>query len=177
MKKQRKKIDWRDIVLTILILALIILSVSCWHLYFYRALPYVECKERITAAQPMPEMSRTEIIETINELTNTDYEIVWVTDYTYNGYVSGDPFDNRIFINKTIRNNDLVWTYAHELTHKIKHSANEMFVEFETFKLLYESENTYFKDVALWQASIMYKYDPESDCTYYIINYLKKGDK
>lgn len=173
---RKKKIKWQDIVLIVLILLLIIVVSTIWYSHIFRALDYVECNERIEAAQPIPEMSREEIIEAVNVLTGTNYKIIWERDVDYSGKVSSIPFDNRVFLDETQSNNNLVWAYTHEILHKKLYSANERFVEFETFKVLYESGIKYFQDVALWRASIMWKGDKEYDCTWYVVQYLDGSD-
>jgi len=170
----KKKFKWQDITLIVLILLITIVFSAFWYSHIYRALEYKECNEQINAVQPILEMNRAEIIQAINNLTGTNYKIIWYRDIDHYGKTTLIPFDNRVFLNETQSNNNLVWTYTHEILHKKLYSANERFVEFETFKFLYESGNEYFQDIALWRASIMWKNDKEYDCTYYIVQYLKE---
>lgn len=175
-RKCRRKIDWRDWVLGALILMLAVVLYGIWYSRWFRALEYRECDKGIHAYEPAPEMNRTQIIEAVSELTETNYKVVWDRNNDYDGWVVLNPFDNRVFLNETQGNNDIVWTFTHEVLHKKLYSANERFVEFETFKVLYESGNQYFQDVALWRASIMWKGDKEYDCTWYILEYLDVTD-
>ena len=173
-EKCRIKTDWRDWVLVALIVMLVVVLYGVWYSMCFRALEYIECDNGIYAYQPTPEMNRVQIIEAVNVLTGTNYKIIWEKNVDYYGRSKLIPFDNRVFLNETQSNNSLVWTYTHEIMHKELYSANERFVEFETFKVLYKSDIPYFQDVAIWQASIMWKGDKAYDCTWYILEYLKE---
>lgn len=170
----RKRKKWQDWFLVVFIILTTIMFILYWYSYIYRALEYVKPQKRIYAYQPTPEMNRVQIIEAVNVLTGTNYKIIWEKNVDYYGRSKLFPFDNRVFLNETQSNNNLVWTYTHEIMHKKLFSLNERFVEFETFKTLYESGIKYFQDVALWRASIMRKGDKEYDCTWYILEYLKE---
>lgn len=171
-RKCRRKIDWRDWVLVALILMLAVVLYGIWYSRCFRALEYRECEERLWFYEPKEEMGVQDVILAVNEITGTSYEIIWEYDVWYAGKTK--LFGTRIWIDQTISTNNLVWTYTHEIMHKELYSANERFVEFETFKTLYESGIKYFQDVALWRASIMWKGDKEYDCTWYVVQYLKE---
>ena len=176
LKKSKRKIKFHDWLLILFIVLITAIFALYWYSFVYRALEYKECNQQIIAMQPTPEMSRNEIIEAVNKLTNSNYKIIWEIGVAYDGRTTLVPFDGRVFLNETLSNNNLVWIYTHEIMHKKLYSANERYVAFETFKTLYESGNEYFRDVALWRASIMWKNEKEYDCTWYVVQYLDGRD-
>ena len=71
---------------------------------------------------------------------------------------------------------DFTRTLAHELMHIKLFSADERYVEFHTFKLLYESNDPDLKKIAINIANenLDYAVHPSYDCGYYIQEYLKE---
>lgn len=71
---------------------------------------------------------------------------------------------------------DYIFNFAHEYMHLKYMTASERFVNFEAFKLLYESDDECFRNVAiLYAKQDMYGNIPESyQCWYYIKEYLNK---
>lgn len=67
-----------------------------------------------------------------------------------------------------------VLTLTHELVHLTYFTCNERWVSFMTFKTLYESEDGYFKQIALAyaDAQVNHRYPYEYDCGGYIEEYL-----
>lgn len=88
------------------------------------------------------------------------------------------PQINTIIMDNSLEGHAYCVFLAHEKIHITKYSANETYVYFETFKFLYESNDTYLK-----QAGITYGlqqlndlYFDEKDVKGQIINYLTNND-
>ena len=82
-----------------------------------------------------------------------------------------------IEINKNLDILTYIITYTHELTHIKYNTANETFVSYKTFIMLYESGNADFKYCALKYAQeilIGAWSGTDYDCGYYIYKYLQK---
>ena len=71
---------------------------------------------------------------------------------------------------------DYIFNFAHEYMHLKYMTASERFVNFEAFKLLYDSDDECFHNVAIMYANQdMYGNIPEPySCWYYIKDYLNK---
>ena len=71
---------------------------------------------------------------------------------------------------------DYIFNFSHEYMHLKYMTASERFVNFEAFKLLYESNDECFRNVAIMYANQdMYGNIPEPySCWYYIKEYLNK---
>ena len=80
-----------------------------------------------------------------------------------------------IVLDNDLTQENYTLTLAHELVHLTHFTANERYVSFITFKVLYESENNYFKSVALAYADAQFKhlYQHSYDCSGYIEEYLQ----
>ena len=147
------------------------------NIYMFDSLEYKQSFAYIPHEEYVePQLSNDEAIELINKLNNKTFKVEFVENTDYDGQVTLFAlFDNTIRINKEILDNPcrFVWAYAHETIHATRFCLDERKTQYLTFVLLYESENEYFKQVALNQASNMinniYK---EYDATYYIAEYL-----
>lgn len=66
------------------------------------------------------------------------------------------------------------YVLAHELAHMKYMAVDERFIEFQVVKLLYESGDSNFKELAEWIARKQLKNDnnKEYDCAYYTYNYF-----
>lgn len=84
----------------------------------------------------------------------------------------------KITMNDCFIGNKNLYTFflAHELTHLKYYTANECFTEYTAIITLYESGNDYFKNVALWRASLIIQSNlqDEYDCGYYLLEYFAK---
>lgn len=71
---------------------------------------------------------------------------------------------------------DYIFNFAHEYMHLKYMTSSERFVNFEAFKLLYNSDDECFRNVAIMYANQdMYGNIPETySCWYYIKEYLNK---
>ena len=69
-----------------------------------------------------------------------------------------------------------IFNFAHEYMHLKYMTASERFVNFEAFKLLYESGDEYFRNVAIMYANQDMRggIDKNYSCWYYIKEYLNK---
>ena len=72
--------------------------------------------------------------------------------------------------------NNYIFNFAHEYMHLKYMTASERFVNFEAFKLLYESGDEYFRNVAIMYANQDMRggIDKNYSCWYYIKEYLNK---
>ena len=176
LKKKKKRVSWQDWVMVLLIALIGVLVLNYWYSNIFRALEYKPTMDKIEANSPSVEMCREEIIIEVNNLTQTEYQIIWELGVDYYSKTTSIPFDYRVFLNAELGENKLVWYYTHEILHKKLYSGNERFVQFETFKVLYESGIEYFKRVALYEASQMKYGFKDYDCTYYVVQYLDGRD-
>ena len=142
-------------------------------LEYKESLAYIPHQEKVD-----PQLSNDESIKLINKLCGREFNLEFVENANYDGQVTFFAFfDNTIRINTNIidDNTRFIWTYAHEVTHATKFCINERKTQYLTFVFLYESGIEYFKQVALFQASMMVNLvEQEYDATYYIVEYLKK---
>lgn len=95
------------------------------------------------------------------------------------------PLIRTIFIdtdtyNDAVKNNEYLGQYLIVLTHEYIHLKEltmcEMYVNYKTFLILYNSNNNYLKQCALtFAVDILWGcYPKEYNCSYYIIEYMKK---
>lgn len=117
------------------------------------------------------EPSVEELIALINTQTNTNYTLL--CDTTIAGgytYIS----KNEIYVNPNIPRYQFAWIYTHEIFHHTFYTVNERYVEFETFKFLFNNENKFLKHTALqWLRGIDVT-QKDYDIRYYAYNYLKE---
>ena len=114
------------------------------------------------------------IIIDINEKTNSSFKLK--LDKNLDGGRTRIMF-NTIEINPFMAPETFVWVYVHEIFHHKFFTHNELFVEFETFKFLYESDDEFYKTSALIELSKMNKENLTYDARYYIYNYLKEKEE
>ena len=160
------------------VLGLCLAFMIMFNIYLFDSLEYKESYAYIPHQQIITEtLDNNESIKLINKLNNREFNIVYVENENFDGQVRFCAvFDNTIYINKAITSDTtrFVWTYAHESVHANFLCLDERKTQYLTFKLLYESGNEFFKQVALKQASMMINLsDKQYDATYYIAEYLK----
>ena len=68
------------------------------------------------------------------------------------------------------------WIYTHEIFHHTFYTANERYVEFETFKFLFNNENRFLRYSALRWLKGIDAAQKDYDIRYYAYNYLKEKD-
>lgn len=158
--------DWLMIVLIALLTCAVIIT---YLRHFKDRMPYVECDEYI-AYKMFEDKDKQQIISEINELTGTNYNVIWVDTNEFKG--RSDLFNN-IWLASNMSCGQIAWIYTHEIMHKVKFSSIERYVQFETFKTLYESGDEWYKNVALWQANLMRRGYIDYDCTWYVVQYLE----
>ena len=81
-----------------------------------------------------------------------------------------------VFVDKDLSNQQLILTYAHELTHIKYQTVNETFVTFMTFKALYESDNETLHGCGLtlaWRVLYGGYAWTDYDCGIYILEYFE----
>ena len=162
------------------ILSFCIAFVIAFNVYLFDSYAYKQSSAYIPHQEVLnTKISNDEAIELINKLNNREFNIKYVDNADFDGQVKFCAiFDNTIYINKNITSdtNRFVWTYAHETVHATQLCLNERKTQFLTFKFLYESGNEDFKEIALYQASMMVNIvEKEYDATYYIAEYLKEN--
>lgn len=123
-----------------------------WRINYFYSLPYKESdlKEVEYSIKRPNGLSYKNLTCKINELTDyRDYTLQF-DELCGDVYGKSDLFDKTI----TIRQNINYEFYAFSLTHEIMHlkyfTSNERFVNYNAFKVLYESGNEYLKNVALY---------------------------
>lgn len=155
--------------------------VAMFNIYLFDSLEYKQSYAYIPHQEAIEvQLTNDESINLINKLNDRNFNIVYVEDADFDGQVRFCAvFDNTIWINDNIKNDPVrfVWTYAHETVHATQLCLDERKTQYLTFKLLYESGNEFFKQVALYQASMMVNIiEKEYDATYYIAEYLKNSE-
>ena len=143
--------------------------------YYYRTLEYKEYNGEVIGYLQFYENEPTkeEVIALINEQTNTNYTLIYDTTisggYTYIG-------KNEIYINPNMPRYQFAWIYTHEIFHHTFYTANERYVEFETFKFLFNNENRFLRYSALRWLKGIDAAQKDYDIRYYAYNYLKEKD-
>ena len=87
------------------------------------------------------------------------------------------PILRTIIVDSDCSIEDYVLTLTHEMLHLNFFTGNETFVNFQTFKYLYEHENLFFKKIGIRFSIeiLMGGYGGNAyDCSYYIIEYFKE---
>ena len=141
--------------------------------HYYRTLEYKDYNgEVIKYLQPYEnEPTKEEVVALINEQTGTNYTLVYDTT-TAGGYTYISR--NEVYVNPDIPRYQFAWIYTHEIFHHTFYTVNERYVEFETFKFLFNNENKFLKHTALqWLRGIDVT-QKDYDIRYYAYNYLKE---
>ena len=87
------------------------------------------------------------------------------------------PISRTIFVDSNCSTEEYILALTHEMLHLKYLTGNETFVNFQTFKYLYEHENLFFKKIGIRFAIeiLMCGYEGNVyDCSYYIIEYFKE---
>lgn len=113
-----------------------------------------------------------EIFKLFN-LDNYSIEKCLFTDSNKAG--DANLFTGKIRISYNLSYEDYVLALTHELVHIIYMTGNERFCNFKAFVILYESDNNYFKNIALAYADLEKKGEViyEYSCIGYIEEYLR----
>lgn len=161
MKKQTKIICYVLSSLIFLIpLTLIILE---WQLNYRYNLPYKESNLTFIEYNiKEPNNTTKESLTTeINELfDNPSYKLQF-SNLASNTYGECNIFSRTITIKNNISNVFYVFALAHELVHLEYFTYCERFCNLQAYKILFDSNNNYFKNVALYFADndSMWSYD------------------
>ena len=171
----KKKIS--NILLIILTIFCVIFSISmCLLIYFttcHHRLEYKEYEGPVVTAsnfQGTAPYMEDAIID-INHRTNTCYKIQFVEGL--NGGQTRLSSDT-IEIDPFLIMESFIWTYVHEIFHHKFFTHNDLFVEFETFKFLYESGNDFYRHSAVYELRKMGPHNKQYDARYYIYEYLQE---
>jgi len=166
-------------MLALILLDVVIIAIAgtlVYFVYFHNKLDYKEYKgeENIELNFEGSAPYMEDIIADINNRTGTCYSIKFVQ-----GLNGGQTrlISNIIEIDPRLTRESFAWVYVHEIFHHKFFTGNERFVEFETFKFLYESGSSFYKYSALYLLKRMNGSDIDYDARFYIYKYLKeKGD-
>ena len=121
-------------------------------------------------------LTTQEAIEHVNNHFNINYTLRWRN----NGYPAGQTYliVNIVYLQEGMDWIDTVWTLAHELCHIKYYSANETYVEYMTFKELYESDDEYLHLVGECMITLHCEFrcnrETQYDVGYYILKYLEE---
>lgn len=153
--------------------ALIYNSYDYYLRHYYRTLEYKDYNsEVIEYLEPYEnEPSVEELIALINAQTNTNYPLLCDTTFT-GGHTNIQS--HKIYMNPEIKRYQYAWIYTHEIFHNTFYTTNERFVEFETFKFLFDNENDYLRYSALNWLKNFNTDSVEYDIRYYAYGYLKE---
>lgn len=167
----------------IIILILALLNAYFWGIVGYSKLSYNSYKPKpyeytYIKVQPIEEtLTKESAKKLIKKLYNTPHIY---KEKSFDGFGRSIILYRKVEINKDLKLNDYIITYAHELTHIKYCTENETWASYKTFKTLYESGNAELRYIALnyanevlsgcWQGT-------DYDCGYYILKYLiNKGE-
>ena len=176
MSKSLKIVTWLLIIASIVFISILGLTI------------YIKTSHRMEYRQAEPvALSYTprEITYTREEVRKKIEDIAGKQQYFYaekDLYSSKRIYGETVFFIRLIimQDNadivDYIFNFAHEYMHLKYMTASERFVNFEAFKLLYESNDEYFRNVAIMYAKQDMRGNiPESySCWYYIKEYLNK---
>lgn len=121
-----------------------------------------------------------EIGETVNEVSAL-FDFVYVLDFKNIAPTSGvtRPLLRYVVLDSNISGWDAIETLTHELLHIQLCVKDENYVEFMTFKVLYESNNPILvlkaKEIAYNQCTLGHRENTAYDCSYYIAKYLNEA--
>lgn len=154
----KNQIFWEIIGCFSCFITIIILSTSLYFKFHYY-LPYKYANlGNITWEVVQSNKTRDEMREDINKLvgiTNNEYilEEKYLLD---NNMTAGKAFliSRVIYIDPRLDDANYVMTLTHELVHIKYRSGDERFTQYTAWTLLYTSNNSYFINIALWQACV-----------------------
>lgn len=168
---------WFDFVF----IPLFILNVAIFSLTIYsrsiNVLPYKDCSITSVEYNICDDGITTEQIKKdVDGLFGNPFYILNYTDL--DAGIAGRTLllINLITLDEGLSLEQYTLTLTHELVHLTHFTTNERYTSFTTFKVLYESKNDYFKNVALKYADcqVKHRYPMEYDCSGYIEEYLFK---
>lgn len=115
-----------------------------------------------------------DVLVDIAERTGCRYNVVFedMEDGGYTRLLSGT-----IHLKQGLDTASLVWCYTHEIMHHKCFTKNDLYVQVETFKFLYECGDVYYKYVAELILSNMDKMSDQYNAQYYIYAYLEGRDE
>ena len=141
---------WTWVTLITAIICLIVYLVLFRMLYFH-ALPYKACvvdyNVEINTTRPS-DVNQSLVEKEISQLFNNRYYNIRYSD-DLKSCGQSNLFTSQITIRTNLPLETFVFTLAHELVHISYFTVNERFCNFTAWKLLYESGNDYFKNIAL----------------------------
>lgn len=166
---------WTTLLCCVDVIIFIGLSLLLYFAYLHHKLDYKEyCGAEVTTSNfqgTAPYME--DIIIDINRRTGTCYNIKFVE-----GMNGGQTrlSSNIIEIDPFMVRETFVWVYVHEIFHHTFFTHNDRFVEFETFKFLYESDNAFYRHSAVYELRRMSSQNEQYDVRYYIYQYLEEKE-
>ena len=162
---------------------ILILSICLVFVNFYsdinHSLPYKECQKQHTiyfdTSRPSY-VNKDYIKKQIDKMFNCTYLL---TFNKLNEPVDGISYIplKLIVLDQDLTCEEFALTLAHELVHITQYTSNERYTTFKTFILLYESQNEYFKNIALAYAELDFNglMPKEYSCAGYIEEYLAEN--
>lgn len=178
----KEKEDWRWLKITcgicfgvlatiILYFGGVLLQVECW-------CPKLEVKEYTEQTNFEYDIETTYSIGEIKALLDNDFRVQYFykVEKLHAGAIT--YFQIRLIKVDTMTTRlkpFYAYAMAHELTHLKYMNGNECWTEFNAWKYLYESNDPFLHNVALWRANdiTQNKLGDAYDCGYYILNYLE----
>lgn len=140
---------------SLVLLIPIIWSIFSWRINGYYVLAYKE--PTLTSIEYKIERPSDISYESLKESVD---DLLDYNGYNFKfGYLYGDVygkcniFSKDIIIKNNISYEFFVFSLTHEIIHLKYFTLNERFVNYNAFKVLYESNNEYFKNVALYFAN------------------------
>lgn len=166
-----------DKVLVVIIILCCLLSIHfCLMVYFttfHHRLEYKEYQgeQMVYFDYPGEIPTKEDVIIKINKLTNTNYKIRY--DESFLGGRT-TLYGDLIYLHPKLEIIEFARIYAHEIYHHIAFTHNDLYVEFETFKFLFNSGDPFLRYSALIEA-VRDKFSTEQyDARYYIYKYLNE---
>lgn len=154
MKKKTKLTCY--ILSSLIFLIPILLIVLEWQLNYRYNLPYKESGIfyiEYNIEEPIG-LTKESLTDEINLLfDNPNYELYFEA-LPFNIYGKTDIFNKRVTIRTNISNIYYVFCLSHELVHLTYFTLSERFCNLTAFNILYNSNNEYFVNIALYFANV-----------------------
>ena len=120
-------------------------------------------------------LTKEEAIKRVNDHFKINYTLKW----REKSKVTGQAYliVNIVYLRENMHWIDIIHTLSHELCHIKYYSANETYVEYMTFRELYESDDEYLHLVGEYMITLHCEYRADKgtkyDVGWYILKYLE----
>lgn len=154
----------------------VIVMLIIFRVYFDNSLDYKKYEKQHNSIRYVYcEITQDEAIAMVNAEFGVDVEPIFVEEMS-DAYGKTYIWLRKIYLESKLTGWHLLEVYTHELVHYTRYIANEMMVQFLTFKILYESDNAILHEKGKALANEILSndcYNKAYDCGWYIKEYLE----